>query len=362
MGSSISYNLASRGLRVLTLDRFGLGHEFGSSHGKTRIIRLAYFEDPRYVPLLQRAFASWDELAKKSGAKIIRRTGGLMIGKEGGRLVVGVLRSAREHDLPYKLLTSREVGEAFGELRLEEDYSAVYEENAGILFPEQCISSYVALARDSGGTFGFSEQLLGWRQTRDSIAVETTKGSYATEELVIAAGPWTAQLLPGLIPLTCERQVPFWFEPPDDRGFTAEKMPIFIMEEDNTHYFYAIPDVGHGVKVARSHGGAQVDPDQVVREVTDADLSPVRDFIRRRLPSVNPTPIASTTCIYTNTPDSHFVVDFHPDDRRVLVVSACSGHGFKFSSVIGEVAADLLLDGRSGFDVSFLNIGRFRRG
>ncbi|MDV3293678.1 MAG: N-methyl-L-tryptophan oxidase, partial [Nitrososphaerales archaeon] len=333
MGSAVTYNLASRGLKVLALDRFRLNHEFGSSHGKTRIIRLAYYEDPRYVPLLKRAFASWDELAKKSGARVIKRTGGLMIGRRDGPLVAGVLRSAREHTLPHKFLACRDVEAIFGELRLDEDYSAVYEENAGILFPEQCISSYVALARDSGVTFGFLEQLLGWRRTAESIEIETTKGRYTAEKLVLAAGPWTAQLLPGLIPLTCERQVPFWFESPGDGAFSAEKMPIFMMEEDTNHYFYAIPDVGHGVKVARTHGGSQVSPDQIVRKVTDADLSPVRDFIKRRLPRVNPTPIGSTTCIYTNTPDSHFVVDFHPDDRRVLVVSACSGHGFKFSSV-----------------------------
>lgn len=361
MGSSISYNLATRGLKVLALDRFGLNHEYGSSHGKTRIIRLAYYEDPRYVPLLRRAFASWDELARKSGARIIRRTGGLMVGREDGPLVTGVLRSAKAHSLPHRLLNWREAREVFGALRLEEGYSAVSERNAGILFPEQCISSYVSLARESGVTFGFSERVMSWRRTTGTIEVETEKEQYATDRLVFAAGAWTGQLLTGLIPLTCERQVQFWFEPPKDGAFSAEKMPIFMMEEDGERYFYGIPDVGHGVKVARSHGGAMVDPDSVERSVTGADLAPVKDFIVKRLPHLNPSPIASVACIYTNTPDFDFAIDFHPEDRRVLVVSACSGHGFKFSSVLGEVAADLLLNGRSEFDVSFLNIGRFSK-
>jgi sarcosine oxidase len=171
MGSSISYNLAGRGLKVLTLERFGLNHEYGSSHGKTRIIRLAYYEDPRYVPLLRRAFASWDELARRSGAKIIRRTGGLMIGRKDGPLVTGVLRIAKEYSLPHRLLDSRETSEIFGALRLEEGYSVVSEQNAGILFPERCISSYVTLARESGAIFGFSERVVSWRRTTSTIEV-----------------------------------------------------------------------------------------------------------------------------------------------------------------------------------------------
>jgi len=359
MGSSISFNLASRGLKVLTLERFGLNHEFGSSHGKTRIIRLAYFEDPRYVPLLRRAFACWDELAKRSGAKIMKRTGGLMVGREGGPLVTGVLRSAKEHSLPHRRLSSREAGEVFGALRLEEGYSGVYEGSAGVLFPEQCISSYVSLAQEAGGTFGFSERVTSWKPEAEHVEVLTEKGEYEADRLVLAAGAWTGQLLNGLVPLECERQVQFWFRPAEGGAFSAERMPVFIMEEDDERYFYGIPDVGDGVKVARSHGGETVDPDKVERRASGADLAPVRDFVVRRLPGLNHNPISSAVCMYTNTPDSNFVVDLHPEDRRVLVVSACSGHGFKFSSFIGEVAADLLLNGRSGYDLSFLRIGRF---
>jgi len=362
MGSSISYSMAKRGLKVLTLDRFGLNHEFGSSHGKTRIIRLAYFEDPRYVPLLRRAFELWDELARKSGARIIRRTGGLMIGREGGPLVAGVLRSAREHALPHRILKAQEVQSAFPAFRLEETYQAVHEESSGILFPEECTAAYVGLARESGGAFGFSEKVVSWRRTGEGIEVETSKGRYGAEKVVFSAGPWTGQLLPNVVPLTCERQVMSWFEPVGGEAFSAERMPVFIMEEDGVRYFYGVPDVGHGVKVARSHGGMTVDPDRIERKVNDGDLAPVKDFVQRRFPGLKSSPLASTTCIYSNTPDGNFVIDFHPEDRGVLVVSACSGHGFKFSSVVGEIAADLMLDGRTGLDISFLNVGRFRTG
>ncbi len=359
MGSAVTYNLAGRGLKVLTLESFGLNHEFGSSHGKTRIIRLAYFEDPRYVPLLRRAFDSWDELQAKSGRRILMRNGGLMIGQEDGPLLSGVLRSAKAHALPYELLGAREAVERFRAFRLEEEYSAVYEENAGILFPEECIAGYTALAKESGTTIGFTEPLIAWRRRTDGIEVESSKDRYVADRIVFAAGAWTGRLLPGLIPLTCERQVPLWFSPGGGDSFSADRMPVFIMEEADGHYFYGIPDVGHGVKVARTHEGQIVDPDKVERTVTEADVLPVRRFVRKRFPTLKPDPISSTTCLYTNTPDQNFVVDFHPEDRRAFVISACSGHGFKFSSVIGEIVADLLVDGRTGFDISFLNAGRF---
>lgn len=343
----------------MVLERFALNHELGSSHGRTRIIRLAYFEDPRYVPLLQRAYDSWRELSAKSGRKVISRTGGLMIGPEGGTFVSGVLRSAREYSLPHRLLDGSEATAEFGAFRLGEEHSAVFDESAGILFPEECISAYVDLARAHDCEFRFSEPVNRWSKTEGGIEVETEKGRYAADWLVFSAGAWTGPLLGEIVPLTIERQVSFWFGPRGNPVFSARRMPIFIMEETPGHHFYGIPDVGDGVKVARNHEGDFVDPDNVGRDVTDRDLSPVRGFVGRRLPKLNPNPLSSTTCLYSNTPDFNFVIDFHPDDESVLVVSVCSGHGFKFSSVVGEVAADLLLDGRTPHDISFLNIGRF---
>jgi len=361
MGSSVSCNLANRGLKVLALERFGLNHDRGSSNGKTRIIRLAYFEDPRYVPLLRRAFLAWDELQRNSASPIIRRTGGLMVGKAEGGLIRGVMRSAKEHDLPHRVLDAREAMEVLPALKLDNDYAAVHEENAGILFPDHCISTYAKLAEEAGCSLRFSEPVRGWKGTGDRLEVITEKEKYATDKLVFAAGPWTNQLLPGLVPIVCERQVQFWFRPPGDRTFSAERAPIFIMEENSSDYFYGIPDVGHGAKVARSHGGPTTDPESVDRGVTETDLAPVKDFMARRMPNLDRRPVASATCLYTNTPDLNFVIDFHPNDRNVLVLSACSGHGFKFSSVVGELAADLLTKGRSQFDISFLGMARFSK-
>jgi len=358
-GAAVSYNLAKRGLRVLDLERFGVNDKSGSSHGRTRIIRLAYYEDPRYVPLLRRAYESWRNVESKSGKKLLQITGGLMIGREEGELVSGVLKSARAHGLPHEVLSSAEVERRFKAFTIGSDYTAVYERDAGILFAEDCVRAFVGLGSEAGCEFRFSEDVKNWKSGADGVEVETDAGTQKADRLVFCAGAWNGQLLRGLLPLRCERQVPLWFSADGMGGFAPPDMPVFLMEEEAGVYYYGIPDVGHGVKVARSHGGEISEPDRVKREVTDEDVRPVRDFISRRLKKLGGPPIASTTCLYSNTPDMNFVVGLHPADPRVVVMSACSGHGFKFASVLGEIAVDLVTEGKTAHDISFLNPGRF---
>jgi sarcosine oxidase len=357
-GAAVSYNLSKRGLRVLNLERFGVNNKSGSSHGRTRIIRLAYYEDPRYVPLLRRAYESWRDIESKSGKKLLQVTGGLMIGREEGELVSGVLKSAKAHRLPHEILSSSEVEERFEIFTLGGDYKAVYERDAGILFAEASVRAFVGLGSEAGCEFRFSEEVRDWKSNAEGIEVETASGIQTASKLVLCAGAWNGHLLRGLLPLQCERQVPLWFSS-GGQDYTPQKMPVFIMEEAKGVFYYGIPDVGHGVKVARSHGGVVSEPDRVKREVTEEDIRPVRDFISRRLKKLDGPPIASSTCLYSNTPDMNFAVGLHPADSRVVVMSACSGHGFKFASVLGEVAADLVTDGRTAHDISFLNPGRF---
>lgn len=359
MGSSIAYQLASRGLKTLVLERFELNHANGSSHGETRIIRTVYSEDPRYVPLVRRAFECWKELKRKSGGNIIRMIGGLTVGPSNGTLLSGAMKSAKEYGLQCELLSSKEAMEKFGVFSFEEGLSALYEKDAGVLFPEESVAAHVSLAKDSGAEFRFTEPLSRWRSVEKGLELETEKDSYAADKVVFAAGAWTTSLLGGVIPLSRERQVPFWFGAADDVGFGVDRMPIFIVQERDGRLFYGIADVGHGVKVARHHGGDVVSPDEVNREVTESDKRPVVEFVRRSLPRLNTEPSSWTTCIYTNTVDGNFVIDFHPRDKRILVVSACSGHGFKFASVMGEIGADQVIDGRTRHDIACFNIARF---
>jgi len=361
IGASVSYNLASRGLRVLNLERFGVNNKLGSSHGRTRIIRLAYYEDPRYVPLLRRAFQSWKETEVKCGKRLLQATGGLMIGREGGELVRGVLKSAQTHGLPHQVLSRAQAAERFPAFTLGEEYTVVFEPNAGVLFAEECVRAFVGLASEAGCEFRFSEQVEGWRSGPEGVEVQTSNGTQVASKAVFCAGPWNGELLRGLVPLQCERQVPLWFSSGGRDSFSPPKMPVFIMEEEKGVFYYGTPDVGHGVKVARTHGGEISEPDDVRREVTERDIAPVRNFITRRMARLDGPPIASTTCIYSNTPDLNFAVGVHPADPRVVVMSACSGHGFKFASVLGEIAADLVADGKVPFDISFLSPARFAR-
>jgi len=335
MGASVSYNLAKRGLRVLNLERFAVNHKLGSSHGKTRIIRLAYYEDPRYVPLLRRAYESWREAESRSGKRLLQVTGGLMIGLSDGELIQGVLRSARAHGVPHEVLSSSEAEEEFPAFTLGGEYTAVHEPSAGILYAEECVRAYVGLGSEAGCEFRFSEKVHGWKAGAEGIEVETTSGTHVASRIVLCAGAWNGQLLRGVVPLRCERQVPFWFSSAGQDIFSPPKMPVFIMEEEAGAFYYGTPDVGDGVKVARTHGGEISDPDRVRREVSDGDVAPVRGFVGRRLVKLDGPPIASTTCIYSNTPDLNFAVGLHPADPRAVVVSACSGHGFKFASVLG---------------------------
>ena len=361
MGASVTYNLAKRGLRVLNLERFAVNHKFGSSHGRTRIIRLAYYEDPRYVPLLRRAYESWKELESKSGKKLLQITGGLMIGKNDGELIPGVLKSAKTHGLHREMLSSSEVKDRFEAFTLGDEYLTVYERESGILFAEGCVRAFVGLGSEAGGEFRFSEEVRAWKSGAEEVEVETPSGRQAADKLVICGGAWNGMLLRGLVPLQTERQVPIWFASGNQKRFAPPKMPVFIMEEEQGVFYYGIPDVGHGVKVGRSHGGAVGDPDQISRDVTEDDVGPVKQFISRRLPGLDNSPIASTTCLYSNTPDRNFAVGTYPGEPRVVALSACSGHGFKFASVLGEVGAELAIEGRSSLDISFLDPGRFKK-
>jgi sarcosine oxidase len=361
MGASTSYFLAKKGLRVLNVERYGVNHEFGSSHGRTRIIRLAYYEDPRYVPMLRRAYESWKEVESKSGKKLLRITGGLMVGRPDGELVKGVLASARTHGLPHERMSAREAEERFEAFTIGDEFDAVYDESAGILSAEECVRAFVGLASEAGCEFRFSEQVRDWKGTPEGIQVETSNGTQAADRVVLCAGPWNGQLLHGLLPLQCERQVPLWFGSGGQKIFAPPAMPVFIMEEESGVFYYGVPDVGHGVKVARTHGGESTEPDSVRREVTEDDIRPVREFIARRLKKLDGDPVESNTCLYSNLPDYKFAVGLHPNDDRVTVVSACSGHGFKFASVIGEVASDLATQKKTGFDISFLRVDRFAK-
>ncbi len=357
MGSAAAYHLARRGRRVLGLDRFSPPHEMGSSHGQSRIIREAYFEDPAYVPLVQRAYLLWEELEHAAGTPLLFRTGGLMIGYPDGALVTGALRSARTHGLAHEILSHAQVAQRFPALRPEADMVAVHEPRAGVLYPEACIAAHLALAARHGAVLHPGEAAESWSADAGGVRVATAKASYRASCLILAAGAWMRGLLAALDPpLAVERQVLFWFAPRHDASrFAPARCPIHLWQFDGERFMYGFPDLGEGVKIACHHQGYVGPPESVVREVDAAEVERMRGLVRRFLPDADGALRHCAVCLYTNTPDEHFWIDRHPEHANVVIASACSGHGFKFSSVVGEILAAL-----AGNEDPGLDLGLFR--
>ena len=362
MGSATVYQLASHGIKVLGLEKFSLNHTNGSSHGKTRIIRTSYFHNPFYVPLVKRAFELWSNAQAESGRDLIRMTGALLYGLPDSTLITGGVTCSKKYNLAYKILDSHTAATRFPAFKADDEEVAFYEEGAGILFPEECIHAHTTLAEKSGAKLHFNEPVTRWDIRNGRAEVRTVNETYTANNLILSPGAWITTLVPELrLPLQTERQTVFWFKP---RGieeiFTPSRMPVYVWQmKGEKYYFYGVPDVGDGVKAAKDHDGELTSPDQVRREVTREDEVPVRQFLRRHIPSVDGAPASSTTCLYTNTPDGHFVIDFHPTHKNVVIVSACSGHGFKFSSAIGEVVREMVQNGESKLDISLFKINRF---
>lgn len=354
MGSAAASHLAGRGARVLGLDRFRPPHALGSSHGRSRIIRSAYFEHPSYVPLVLRAQTLWRELEQYAGRPLLVPTGGLMIGPPDGVLVAGALHSAREHGLPHQTLSAADLRARFPALRPDDSMVGVWEPEAGILLPEACVEAHLARARERGAALRFDAQVTAFAEDDHGVRVETREGIYRADQLLLTAGSWIGTLAPTLAPVfSVERQVLYWFAPSADHvHFSPARCPIHLWEWQHGAFFYGFPDLGDGVKLAVHHAGEAADPEQLRREVDAAELASMRALAERFVPAANGPLRATAVCMYTNTADEHFWIDRLPGQPRVLVASPCSGHGFKFASVIGELLADLLLGGSTRFDIN----------
>ncbi len=362
MGSAAAYHLAKHGLRVLGLDRFTPPHTRGSSHGESRIIREAYYEHPLYVPLVQRAYQLWHELEQQTQQQFFLQTGGLMIGPQNGALVSGALLSAQTHRLPHELLSVETLRRRYPAFHPTEEMVAVWEPRAGVLFPEKCIGAHLQLAQHHGATLHGEEIVLRWEKQVESLLVHTNKGRYSANQLVLSAGAWLHALVADLaLPLQCTRQPLFWFEPvAHAENFAPTNFPIYILEHEPQRYFYGFPDLGDGCKTAIHHEGEATTAHSVRREVGEDEIMPLRRLLKRYLPEANGALRKAAVCMYTNTPDAHFLLDFHPRDENVLLVSPCSGHGFKFSSAIGEIVTELLTSGKKKFDLTPFRMQRLR--
>jgi sarcosine oxidase len=361
MGSAACYHLARRGVRTLGLERFDIPHAMGSSHGITRIIRLAYYEHPSYVPLLLRAFDLWDELARESGRHLLRVTGTIDASGPDEVVFRESLASCRHFDLPHEVLTSAELTARYPGYRLPPEHMALFQPRGGFLTPERCITAHVEGAQAAGAEIHARERVLGWEPRAAGVRVTTERGVYEAERLILAAGAWLGKLEPALAALAVpERQVLAWFAPREPALFTPARFPVFNLTVPEGRYYgfpvYEVPGFKIGLY---HHREEQVDPDAFDREADHADEAPLREATARYFPAAAGPTMALRTCMFTNTPDEHFILDTLPGCPPAIVASPCSGHGFKFASVIGEILADLVKDGATRHEIGWLRLDRF---
>lgn len=370
MGSAAAWQLARRGLRVLGLEQHGPAHDRGSSHGRTRVIRQAYFEHPSYVPLLQRAYALWQEAEQASDRPLLTLCGGLMMGPEDSAVVRGSLQSARQHGLPHELLDAAEVRRRYPPLRLPDGQVALFESRAGVVHTERAVQTHLDLAAQCGADLHFHEPGLAWTADGTGVRVRTASREYVAERLVLTPGPWAPRVLAELdIPLQVERQVLYWFQPGTGiEPFLPDRFPIYIWDQPGRRQPYGFPALdgtSGGVKVAlfRAPEVSACTPETVDRTVHPADEAAIRPSIRSLIPDLDGPLLHAVTCLYTNTPDQHFLIGLHPGHApRVALAAGFSGHGFKFCSVVGEILADLAQTGRTGHDLSLFALDRFSAG
>lgn len=362
MGSAACCQLARRGLRVLGLERFDIPNAHGSSHGLTRIIRLAYHEGSAYVPLVRRALALWREAGEAYGLPLLFTTGSLDAGPDGGAFFEGALAACRDYALPHEILTAAEINRRFPGLQLPAEHRGLFQPDGGFVACERAIVAHVALAQAAGAAIHARETVLGWQTLPGGgVEVTTDRGRYEAGRLILAVGAWTGALAPALADvLVPERQVMGWFQPADPAKFAPGVFPVTILAVEEGDYYLVPVFETPGVKIGRHrHLGERTTVDTVNRDVTPEDEAVLRRALARYLPDADGPVMALRTCLYTVTPDEHFVVDTLPGAEEVIVVSACSGHGYKFASAIGEIVADLATTGRSAFDLSMFRLGRF---
>jgi sarcosine oxidase len=360
MGSATVLELARRGRRVLGLDRYGPAHALGSSHGGSRIYRQSYLEDPAYVPLLLHAWDRWQRLATDAGSDVFVRTGGLYAGPAEGPTFGGSRRSAEQWDLPHEVLDGGDVARRFPTFRLADGELALYEQRAGFARPEATVDAQLRLAAAAGAELRFDEPVESW-QAGPPARVRTATGTYEAGALVLTPGAWAPELAGLDLPLVVERQVMHWVAPAGPIG-PYERNPVFIAGDgaDQVYGFPAIDGPAGGVKISFFRAGEATTADTVDRVVRPAEVAELRERAAQVLPGLTGPGVAATVCLYTTTPDHHFVVGRHPGDENVVVACGFSGHGFKFVPVVGEVLADLALDGSTRHPIGLFDPLRFR--
>ncbi len=366
VGSAACDAIARRGARCLALEQFDVGHELGSSGGRTRLIRRAYFEHPDYVPLLEHAYAGWDALAADAETEILARTGLFYAGAEDGALLAGSRRAASLHGIPLHTVDASELGARFPQFRIPDDCIAMFEPDAGFVFVERGIRSFVERARRHGATVREGETVERWDSVDGGFEVTTNRGAYRSTRLVVCAGAWSGRVLRDLgVDLRVTRQVVAWVEPSEDaKAFARGAFPCWAIQDpapDFEGLYYGFPRLegDAGIKTGHHRRGPTVDPRSVDRTGTPDDVASLWPGLERYVPGAVGSVQSYSVCMYTYSPDQHFILGPHPSIRGLSIACGLSGHGFKFAPVLGQALADYALEERTELPAEFLAPSRF---
>ncbi len=358
VGSAVLFHLAQRGVQALGLEQFTPGHDHGSSHGESRMIRTAYFEHPDYVPLAQKAFRLWEKLEQDSGEDLLRRTGLFVAGTPDSEAVQGTLNAARQHGLTVETFDSHEASRRFEGFRFHEEEIAVFENDAGVLKVEKAVQTHVRLAEQQGAELRTNEPVYRWSVNGQTVTVETERNRYECQTLILTVGPWMGNMLRGL-PVECQvlRKVQLWGEAMPG---AYRKAPAYYFDRPGGAFYGFPADQAGLVKLAQHSGGEPVeDPALLRRTIDDEDVQPAAAFVNSTLTNLQTFPVRASACMYTMSPDGHFLVGRHPNHKPVLFAAGLSGHGFKFAGILGQALSELAIDGKTELPIGFLDVARF---
>lgn len=365
MGSAACWYLARRGQRVLGLEQFTTPHENGSHAGQSRIIRKAYFEHADYVPLLERAYENWRSFEVETGQSFYYRTGIVYVGRSGNENISGIRYSAGIHGIPIENWDPEKLERIYPAFKIPRDFDVIFEPDAGFVTPEQAIGMYVEKAVLQGAHIRTHTPVVSWRHESSRIRVVTPREEFSSDKLVITAGAWTSRLVPAVASnLTVTRQVLAWVSPPAPGSFSMGKFPCWFVEDPALGTFYGFPLLPQdrfegpiGLKLAHHYPGERCAPEELHADVPASELEKLRYFLRTYMPDAGEKIVATRNCLYTNSPDSHFMIDLLPGyDGRVAIACGFSGHGFKFVPAVGEILADLAMKGRTDLPIGFLRL------
>ena len=362
IGSAACYHLARTGLRVVGIEQFSIPHSRGSSHGVTRILREGLHENETYVPLVRRALELWRELEKTSGTQLFYQTGSLDIGLPESSIVVGSLNSCQRWSIPHESFTASELRRRYPVLRIYDEMVAVFQPNSGFVLAEGSITAHVNGACDHGAEIHGHEKMIGWEANGDGYAIQTTHDRYEVGQIVFTVGAWASKVTGISVQVRPERAVLGWFQPKENAArFGVGSLPVWIIDSPDGGHFYGLPIFGiPGFKLGRlSRNLDEVDPDLPLLEPDSRDEQDLRQFLEKHFPDANGSLLSMQTAFFEHSPDRHFIIGELPDFPGAWVIAGLSGHGFKYASALGELAKDLLVKRKSGYDLSPFRLDRF---